>query len=192
MLLNWDDTWELDKGKCPCDFYFLEWIEQQEIKNKTLFHMGTGTHHLVGNTLSTNDSNNLVIGLTACPEEYDCYMRMAIDDPRIGGLYKPVFTDIYQLDPRQLPIIDVATLFHLCEFPNEIRTVGPGIGDRAVIEIMIDKLSTGGHLLFYSRSFGFRQLEPIINDIESQGLIVKKEDYKSLRIYARSPDVKPL
>ena len=191
MLLNWDDAWGLDKDRCPCDFHFLEWIEQQNVRNKTLFHMGTGAHHLVGKTLSTNDSNNLVIGLTACPTEYDHYMQMAIDDPRISGLYKPVFTDIYQLDTRQLPNIDIATLFHLCEFTNEIRTVGPGIGDRAVIQLMIEKMPNGGHLLFYTSSFGFERLEPIIDDIESQGLIVRQEDYESLRVYARSPDVKP-
>ncbi len=43
----YDDTWELNDC-CPCDLQFLEFLKDRKVRNATIFHMGTGAHHMVG------------------------------------------------------------------------------------------------------------------------------------------------
>ena len=107
MLHYWDQSWDLRIAECPCDMHFLEWLEEQKIRDKAIFHFGTGSHHIVGLKTAEDGSNNAVFGITASPAEYDAYVKMLIENPRLGHTYKAYFGDIYQLDRRLLPMFDI-------------------------------------------------------------------------------------
>ena len=48
QLNIWDVNWYLDEAQCPCDVHFLEFLAQEKIERATIFHFGTGGHHVVG------------------------------------------------------------------------------------------------------------------------------------------------
>ena len=77
-------------------------------------------------TIITSASNarsesrrNSVFGITAAPQEYQKYIELAIARPEVLRYYNAVFGDIYLLNEKLLPVFDVVTLFHLCEFRGE-------------------------------------------------------------------------
>src|SRR5450631_2613848 len=115
-LNYWNTTWSLDEAQCPCDIHFLQYLEEKAVKGASIFHFGTGNHHIVGLKTAENGSNNAVLGITASPQEYEAYIELLIQNPRLGFTYKAFFGDIYQLDARLLPAFDYATLFHLGEY----------------------------------------------------------------------------
>jgi hypothetical protein len=75
MLNFWDASWGLDERLCPCDVYFAEYLEEKGIKGASIFHFGTGSHHILGLRTAENGSNNAVLGITASPGEYDAYIH---------------------------------------------------------------------------------------------------------------------
>ena len=115
----WNSTWPLDEAQCPCDIHFLEYLESRDARGVTIFHFGTGNHHIVGLRLDEAKRNCAVLGITASPQEYEDYIKLLIDNPTLGHTYKAYFGDIYQLDTRLLPQFDYVTLFHVGEFRSE-------------------------------------------------------------------------
>ena len=105
-LNYWNETWSLDEAQCPCDVHLVEYLEGKKAKDAVIFHFGTGNHHIVGLKLAENGSNCAVLGITASPQEYDDYVELLIQNPRLGHTYKAYFGDIYQLDARLLPRFD--------------------------------------------------------------------------------------
>ena len=43
----WTDKWDLHEDICPCDVHVNDWIADQGLKKKVIFHFGTGTQHLL-------------------------------------------------------------------------------------------------------------------------------------------------
>ena len=72
----WDAKWDLDPAQCPCDIHFNEWIEANAIANKTIYHFGTGTHHIVGIAQAQNGRGNAVFAITASKIEYETYIDL--------------------------------------------------------------------------------------------------------------------
>ena len=108
MLNYWKATWSLDEKQCPCDIHFCDYLEEKGIRNKTVFHFGTGNHHILGLRNARSGLNNAILGITASVEEYQDYIRLLIENPTLGFTYKAYFGDIYQLDGRLLPDLDFA------------------------------------------------------------------------------------
>ncbi len=48
MMNDWWEKWDLHVDVCPCDVHFNEWVEAKKIVGRTIYHFGTGTHHVVG------------------------------------------------------------------------------------------------------------------------------------------------
>ncbi|MET0868449.1 MAG: hypothetical protein ABWY35_10130, partial [Pseudorhodoplanes sp.] len=67
----WTDKWDLHEDICPCDVHVNDWIADQGLKNKVIYHFGTGTHHVVGVEQAKNGSGNSVLAITASIEEYE-------------------------------------------------------------------------------------------------------------------------
>ena len=44
----WTDKWDLHEDVCPCDVHFNDWVAKEKLKNKQIYHFGSGTHHVVG------------------------------------------------------------------------------------------------------------------------------------------------
>ncbi len=187
MALNiWDVNWFLDEKQCPCDVHFLEYLEQEKVKGASIFHFGTGGHHVVGIRTAENGSDNAVLGITASPQEYNDYVKLTIERPEVGRTYKAFFGDIYQLDERLLPAFDFVTLFHTGEFRTEKNDEYGALTDLQVAELLLEKLRPGGQLLFFSGSFAYDKAEAVANDLLARGLIKALPAYKTLRIYQKA------
>jgi hypothetical protein len=187
MKLNiYKDNWGLDEAVCPCDVHFMRWVRSTGLKGGSIFHFGTGGHHLVGLECAAPDLDNAVYGITASPEEYDDYVRLLIDNPRIGRQYKAFFGDIYQLDARMLPRFDAVTLFHLCEFRNEQNDLYGGLTDLEVAQLLVDQLKPGGHVLFYTGSFAFDKARADIVALEKSRPLTRLADHETLQVYRKA------
>jgi hypothetical protein len=180
----WDAQWDLDEAQCPCDIHFNEWIDTNKIAGKTIYHFGTGTHHIVGLTQAANGSNNAVFAITASTIEYDAYIKLALERPRIVKSYLAYFGDVYLTNPRLLPELDVATMFHAGEFigANTTSAEYGGMDDLGVTRVLLDRMRPGGHVLFYTGSFAFDKAEAIVAALEGEKKLARAGTFKSLLV----------
>lgn len=185
MLNYWNSTWSLDEKQCPCDLHFLAYLEERGIKGKSIFHMGTGNHHVVGLKTAANESGNHVLGITASPQEYQDYIKLLIENPRLGFTYKAYFGDIYQIDHRLMPELDYATLFHIGEYRTAENDKYGALTDEEVTLVLADRLRPGGEILFYSGSFAFDRAEAVARELVRARAFEDGGDYKSLRIWRK-------
>lgn len=175
-------SWPLRPGVCACDLHFCEYLAERNIRGKSIFHFGTGGHHLVG--LQNRDLGlaNDVLGLTVSPSEHAKYVARVIRDPALGKHYKVLFADIYSLSAACLPVFDIVTLFHLCEFAAT-NNAGRRINDAEVLRLFCSKLARAGLMLFYPGSYGHPQLAPLLAQAVAEGRVSFVEEYKSLAIF---------
>jgi hypothetical protein len=186
MAMNiWDVNWYLDERQCPCDVHFLEYLEQEKTTGASIFHFGTGGHHVVGIRTAENGSGNVVLGITASPQEYNDYIKLVVERPEVGRTYKAIFGDIYQLDARLLPRFDFVTLFHAGEFRTEMNDAYGALTDLEVAELLVERLWEGGRVLFFAGSFAFDKAEAVAAKLVEKRLVAAEPDYKTLRIYRK-------
>lgn len=179
------DTWGLNVPVCPCDVHFNDFVTAKNIRNASIFHFGTGSHHIVGLHGLEGGRNNAVLGITASTGEYESYIQLLIERPELGNVYKAYFGDIYQLDPRLLPEFDVVTLFHLCEFRTETNDAYGALTDLEMATVLTDRIRPGGWLLFYTGSMAFEQAKPVIAALERRRPLERHPDFKTLRVYRK-------
>ena len=191
MLNIYKDTWELDVPVCPCDVHFLDFLSDRRIKNASIFHFGTGAHHIVGLGTAEGGGKNSVLGITASTGEYDSYIKLSIEKPTVAKRYKVFFGDIYQLDPRLLPQFDVVTLFHLCEFRTDENDAYGALTDLEMAKLLTDKIKPGGWVLFYTGSMAFDKAEPVIAKLAKQRPLDRHPDFKTLQVYRKRKDSAP-
>ena len=141
--------------ECPCDIHFRQYLQASGIEGKSIFHFGTGLHHFVGRGEAEQRNPNYVLGVTASVEEYNEYINMVINFPKLAIVYKVIFTDIYTFNEASLPDFDVVTLFHLCEYFDAVRSAYAPLDDRGLLNLMIGKLRPGGRIF---RLFGVANL----------------------------------
>jgi len=182
----WNETWSLDEAQCPCDLHLVEYLEGKGVKGATVFHFGTGNHHIVGLRLAENGSNCAVLGITASPQEYDDYIDLLIRNPRLGHTYKAYFGDIYQLDGRLLPEFDYVSLFHVGEFRTAENDAYGALTDLEMTLLLADKVRAGGEILFYAGSFAFDKAEAVARELVAQRPFVPAGEFKSLRIFRKT------
>lgn len=180
----WDAKWDLDETQCPCDIHFNQWIDASGIRGKTIYHFGTGTHHVVGATQAGNGTGNVVFGITASIIEYEAYIKLVNERPQISKSYLAYFGDIYLTNARLLPPIDVATMFHAGEYIGDNTTSSEygGVGDLGVARILLDRMPSGGHLLFYKGSFAFDRAEAIATTLQHEKVLQHVGDFKTLMV----------
>lgn len=175
----------LKVDECPADHHFVSWLESNRVSGKTIFHFGTGGHHLIGVVNAEKHWSNSVLGITASPQEYQAYMDLAIDRPVVAAKYKVFFGDIYQLDAGQLPGLDVVSLFHLCEFYSEKNAAYGAMNDLELALLLCDKLRPGGHMLFYTGSFAFERAKPVIAEMAKLRSITETGRHETLLVYQK-------
>lgn len=183
----WEARWDLDETQCPCDIHFNEWIDVQNFNSQTIYHFGTGTHHVVGIRQTENGRGNVVFAITASIEEYEFYEQLVTEQPRVAKSYLAYFGDIYLTEPRLLPPLDIVTLFHLCEFsaPNTASSDYGGLTDLQVTTALTQTLRVGGHILFYTGSFAFPDAKKVIADWERQCAVERLGEFKTLLVYRK-------
>jgi hypothetical protein len=178
--------WPLMPEVCPCDIHFCDYLAERSIRQRAIFHFGSGGHHLVGFRNRQQGLANEVLAITASPREHARYVKEVIRDPSLGEHYKVLFADIYNLRPASLPVFDVITLFHLCEFGD------PGnrsrrLDDQGVLDLFLSRAVPGGKLLFYADSSGKRETQSLIERAVTGGRIRFEEQYRSLLVYRITP-----
>ena len=183
----WTDKWPLLVDICPCDVHFNDWVKRRSLKNKLIYHFGTGTHHIVGINQATNKSGNSVFAITASKEEYESYIELATTKAQISKRYLAYFGDIYLSNPRLLPEFDVVTMFHLCEFffPNTASKAYGGLDDAKMLDLFTAKAKPGGHILFYMGSIGYAKATPIIEKWAGKGHVSRVGEFKTLLVYRK-------
>jgi hypothetical protein len=189
-LAFWDDSWDLREKNCPCDVHFVEWLDREKIADSAIYHFGTGNHHHVGIECAKESRRNAVLAITAAPQEYEAYVKLAIARPEVLRRYNVVFGDIYLLNERLLPEFDVVTLFHLCEFRGDKTDAYGGLTDLEVTNLLTDKTKAGGHILFFTTSFAFdwdgpMSAKKVIARWEKERPVERVGTYKSLLVYRK-------
>jgi len=183
----WNAKWDLDEGRCPCDIHFNDWIDDQKLTGKTIYHFGTGKHHVIGIRQATNGSNNVVFGITASPEEYDAYIKLVTEQPQISKSYLCYFADIYLTNPKLLPELDIVALFHLGEF-IDATTTSPaygGLSDLALTRALLKKTRPDGRILIFTGSFAHDKAEAVAAELERGGEIAFVSAFKTLLVYRK-------
>jgi hypothetical protein len=185
----WDTAWELDEATCPCDVHLIEWLDSEKIRDATLFHFGTGAHHHVGIENARPERRNSVLGITAAPQEYETYVNLVAKRPDVLRFYNVVFGDIYLLNEKLLPMFDVVTLFHLCEFRSEKNDAYDALTDLQVATLLVDKTRAHGHILFYVNSFAFNRQHRSTKDVlalwERECEVERVGSFKTLLVYRK-------
>ncbi len=180
--------WALDRQHCPCDIDLVEYLQQSQTENRTIFHFGTGGHHILGLENQKFTQPNEIIGITASVPEHRSYTELVMKDKSLTKHYKVLFADIYALNSKTLPNFDVVTLFHLCEFYMPENAENIHQDDSSLLQLFLDKLNPGGRLIFYPGSFAWIWAEPIVRAFESSGKIKQVDRYKTLLIYQWAQD----
>ena len=182
----WGEKWDLHVHVCPCDVHFNDWVEARNIAGKSIYHFGTGTHHVVGRRQA--ELGNPVFAITASKEEHDAYVSLVTENARIAKTYLCYFGDIYLTNPRLLPTFDVVTMFHLCEFslPSTSSEEYGGLTDRALLDLFTAKTNASGHILFYKCSKDIDKAEPVIAAWAKEQPVEQVEEFKSLIVYRKA------
>jgi len=160
-------------------------LEARSVSNATIFHFGTGAHHHVGIDCADKARGNVVFGVTASREEYDSYVRLIAERPSIAGSYVVYFGDIYLFNPRLVPSLDIAALFHLCEFRTEKNAAYGGLSDGELLDAVSECVRPGGWIVFYERSCAFELARPVIADAEKRLGLLRVEQFESLIVYKK-------
>src|SRR4051812_43886141 len=157
----WGEKWDLHVDMCPCDVHINEWADASKLTGKTIFHFGTGTHHIVGKGQSALGNN--VLAITASKEEYQAYIDLVTENARVAKSHIAYFGDIYLTNAKLLPDFDVVTMVHLCEFshPNTASPEYGGLTDRQVLDLFTAKTKPGGDIIFFMYSKDFPFSKPI-------------------------------
>jgi hypothetical protein len=177
--------WTLDIAKCPCDLHFLRYLSRKGLNKQTIFHFGTGEHHLIGRENVRFECPNEILGITASRGEYDRYMDLVIDNPIIGRYYKVLFMDIYTLNPRLMPKFDLITMFHLAEHGSRCNEEACKEADSILLEQVVSLLKPGGRILFYKNSGrgGGERVQVLLRDFCDSGRLRYFEAFESLLVY---------
>lgn len=186
MLHIWDVYWGLRVEQCPCDVHFVEWLEEQGLTNRRIYHFGTGGHHYIGIRCNEPELNNTVLGITASPKEYDAFVKLAIDNPELTKTYSAYFGDIYTSNAKLLPRFDIVTLFHSCEFRSEKNDAYGALTDLEVMKLLAGRTKPGGHILFYTGSFAYETARPIIAEWAKSRPVEEVGAFKTLRIFRKT------
>jgi hypothetical protein len=182
----WDAYWGLRVTECPCDVHFVDWLRSTGVKGATIYHFGSGGHHVVGVECAKDGLGNSVLAITASPQEYDDYVKLVIEKPEVSKSYVCYFGDIYTVNARLLPQLDVTTLFHLCEFRSEKNDAYGALTDLQVGVELCKATKPGGWVLFYTGSFAFDAAKPKIAALVAMGLIEPAGKYETLELYRRT------
>ena len=185
MLLHNVPPWGLDVAKCPCDLHFLRYLSRKGLNQQTIFHFGTGAHHLVGRENVLFQQPNEILGITASRGEYERYIDLVVDNPRIGRYYKVVFMDIYTLNPRLMPNFDLITMFHLAEHGSVCNEDVHKTADSILLEQVVSLLKPSGRIFFYKNSGrgAAERVRLLLREFCGSGRLQHYEDFESLLVY---------
>ncbi len=186
MLNIWDANWGLELALCPCDQHFVEFLADRQIAGSVIYHFGSGGHHLVGVECMKAGKGNAVMSITAAPQEHKEYEKLIIATPELAHHYICYFSDIYTFNGRLMPMFDVTTVYHLCEFRSDANDSYGGHSDWEVLRRLCKQTRAGGLVTFYNGSNGWSQTAPLVEKAVAEGLLEADGIFKTLPVYKRT------
>ena len=177
-LNTYDHSWEFIDS-CPCDQHFIELITEYNLSGLSIFHFGSGNHHLVGKSPDNIKRSNVVLSITASRAEYLSYIDLVTTTPSIASHYHLLFGDIYLLNANFLPMLDVVTLFHLGEYWKQSTLDYGGMTDSDLLEMFYLKIKVNGMVMFFKNSNAFQRVLPLIEDWCARHNMKVVGEYKS-------------
>jgi hypothetical protein len=84
QLNYWNASWPLNEERCPCGIHLVEYVRQRRIHGQTIFHFGSGEHHILGVKNREFDRPNEILAITASKPEHDAYVELIINEPAIA------------------------------------------------------------------------------------------------------------
>lgn len=186
MMNVWKKYWGLRTQECPCDVHFVDWLEAMKLTGIRIYHFGTGGHHVVGEQCARPSLNNTVFGITASPKEYKSYVDLVTRRPEISKNYLAYFGDIYTSNTKLLPVFDVVTLFHLCEFRTEANSRYGAKTDEEILDLFARHTAPGGHVLFYKGSSAYSRARSVIQAWAEKADFTEVGEFKTLRIFRKA------
>ena len=200
-------SWPLYADASPCDAHFIRYLRERNVAGKSIFHFGTGEHHLVGKDNHERGNPNEILGVTASyqkrtrrSKEHETYIDFVMNNPAAANYYKVLFADIYTLSPAMLPSFDVVTLFHLFEFYDEEYSAYARLNDISLLEMFLGKLNPGGRLMLFPKTgsdvnviskqckAAIANTAKTIDDFVSKGKMDVDEQFESIVIFKRHGD----
>jgi len=193
-LNYYSDPWPFEEDH-PCDLHFTQYLKDNKIEGKLIFHFGTGEHHLVGKDNYERGNPNEILGITVSKEEYEAYINFIVDNPKAANGYKVLYADIYTLSYKMLANFDIVTLFHLGDCYDEqtyseklglgtptldtarLNSAYAPLDDLGALKLFISKLNPEGKILFNTQSDGFGE-----HDFIRDGNLAVAERYGNLLV----------
>lgn len=182
----WDAYWGLSEEQCPCDIHFTQWLTESGQKGKTIYHFGSGGHHHVGIACAKDGLGNVALSVTAAPQEYDDYVKLLIENPEVSKHYICYFGDIYTVNARLLPPLDIVTLFHSGEFRSDKNDAYGALTDLEVGLELAKVTRPGGYFLFYTKSFAADIAARVADELVAKGILESAGSFKTLTLYRRT------
>lgn len=183
--LNIHDPWPLLPDLCAADLDFLEWVDGLDgtlERPHLFFHMGPGSHHIVGRTLAALPAARHITALSLSPAEVWTYVCAAAEDAELARKYHVLFGDIHTIGAATLPTVEVSTLFHVGEIWRETP-------DADAIESAMRTVRHAtvqhGRIVFYRGSSAWDRVEPVVRKWVDIGRLAHIENFKGLSVYRR-------
>jgi len=168
------DGWPYQPEKCPCDDQFIQYLETLAPHN-TVFHLGTGLHHKVGNYCASRGM--ACLGMTASVDEVLAYYEMAWCPS-----YQIVYGDVYHLDVRTIPYPSIISLFHLGELVDLFGDI-----NEPAIRNLLKRAVPRGLAFFYQGSSAWDRAIKVVEEWEESKLLEPIDNYKDLLICRINP-----
>lgn len=176
------ESWPLLPDVCGCDIDLCGYLDERKVRGASIFHFGSGGHHLLGRHNHDRRLDNEIWAITISPPEHKRYLHDILRSRSLGRHYRVLFGDIYDLSAAALPAFDLVTLFHLCEFtPSDGRR--RRLDDAGLLELFRSKLTVGGRMLFYEGSVGYGRAAPLIGRAVAERRLTLDERYQNLIVY---------
>ena len=180
----WNAKWDLDIARCPCDAHFNDWVKQKKLRNKLIYHFGTGNHHVVGLKQATNKSNNAVFAITASKEEYASYIELAINRPSLEELSR-LFWRHLPHQSRNCCRTSTSSRCSISANSSMTNKAYGGVDDAKLLDMLTAKTRLGGHILFFTGSFAFPSADKIIAKWEKNGRVKRVGAFKTLLVFRK-------
>jgi hypothetical protein len=168
--------------ECLCDVDFADYLVGRGVRGASIFHFGSGGHHLVGRRNLDDGLENEIWSITNSPDEQAAYVAAVVRRPALGRRYRVLFGDIYELSAAALPAFDLVTLFHLSEYTPR-GGADHRLDDAGLLALFCGKLNGGGRLLLYEGSFARPAAAALAEQAVALGVLTFEERWRSLLVY---------
>lgn len=163
------------------DKHLIAWLDKCNITSKVIFHFGTGNHHALARSNRAREASrlNVVIAITASPQEFGAFQELAATDLDLLNEYLAIYGDIYRLNAAALPVLDIVSLPHLCEYSKDRKK------DRKLLEALLSRTHADSVFILNAKSNHWNEAEAEMGSFSKQHGFQLLQTFQYLRVYGR-------